>query len=411
MRIASPRSILALLTALNFVNYVDRYLVAAVAPKFQEDLHLSEFLSGLVISAFMIGYCLTSPIFGRLGDRAAHRRKILIAVGVALWSLATVVSGLARNAHELILARIAVGVGEASYATLAPTIIDDVAPIDRKNRWLAIFYLAIPVGSGLGYVLGGFLQHVYGWRAAFFIAGGPGLLLALSALLIVEPRAKVEPTPAHRAPPKAIGALLRIPLFVMVTGGYVAYTFASGGFAGKAPAFLYSFHKMPLADADYAFGLIAVVTGILGTAIGGILPDRGLAGADEQTRMRRYLRFSGLSAAVALPFAIAAILAPTPQLFFAALFVCEVAIFASTSPVNFVTLRAVPPDLRATAMAASIFAIHVFGDLISPPLIGLIADRSDLRIGLSIVPVAIVVAAVVWFAGARKRAPVTVAHE
>ncbi|MGZ3475820.1 MAG: MFS transporter, partial [Polyangiales bacterium] len=162
MRIERPTTILALLTALNFLNYVDRYLVAAVSPKFQEELHLSDFQTGLAISAFMVGYFATSPIFGKLGDRGG-RRTVLVAVGVALWSAATALSGLAQGATSLVLARVFVGVGEASYATLAPTIIDDLAPADKKNRWLAIFYVATPVGSALGYLLGGFLDHHYGW--------------------------------------------------------------------------------------------------------------------------------------------------------------------------------------------------------------------------------------------------------
>jgi MFS transporter, Spinster family, sphingosine-1-phosphate transporter len=398
MRIERPLTILVLLTGLNFLNYVDRYLVAAVSPKFQEELGLSQFQTGLAISAFMVGYFVTSPVFGRLGDRPGAARKWLMAIGVALWSLATALSGLATGATSLVLARVAVGVGEASYATLAPTIIDDLAPAGQKNRWLAIFYLATPVGSALGYLLGGFLDEHYGWRSAFFVAGGPGILLALLVLAMREPGrvATHEPTAGSFKP------LLRAPLYIACVAGYSAYTFAVGGFAAWAPKYLYSVHHMPLARADFGFGLIAVLAGIIGTILGGTVADRGLAGADDATRVRAYLRYSAITTAIAAPFAVATIVAPSPLAFFVAIFLCETALFASTSPINAVILGAVPVPLRATAMAASIFAIHAFGDFPSPPLIGIIADHASLRAGLMLLPIAIVVSAVLWFRGATR---------
>ncbi|MGZ3422061.1 MAG: spinster family MFS transporter [Polyangiales bacterium] len=398
MRIERPTTILALLTALNFLNYVDRYLVAAVSPKFQEELHLSDFQTGLAISAFMVGYFATSPIFGKLGDRGG-RRTVLVAVGVALWSAATALSGLAQGATSLVLARVFVGVGEASYATLAPTIIDDLAPADKKNRWLAIFYVATPVGSALGYLLGGFLDHHYGWRSAFYVAGGPGILLALVVLFVREP-ARV--TPKEEAQKDALKTLLRAPIYVACVIGYCAYTFALGGFAAWAPKFLYKFHHMQLADADFGFGVVAVVAGIVGTVLGGTIADRGLRGATDETRVRAYLRYSAITTAIGVPFAILTIVAPSPLIFFIAIFFCEAALFASTSPINAVTLGSVPVALRATAMATSIFAIHALGDFLSPPLIGTVADHADMRFGLALLPIALVVCVVFWLRGSRK---------
>ncbi len=401
MRIERPATILALLTALNFLNYVDRYLVAAVSPKFAEELRLSDFQTGLVISAFMIGYFVTSPVFGHLGDRPSGRgRTWLVSLGVALWSVATALSGLATGATSMILARIAVGVGEASYATLAPTIIDDLAPPAKRNRWLAIFYVATPVGSALGYLLGGLLEHHLGWRSAFFVAGGPGVLLALVVLLIREPRRAAVETAAVD-PRQALRTLAASPLYVVCVIGYCAYTFALGGFAAWAPKFLYAVHRMPLARADFGFGVVAVVAGIVGTVLGGTIADRGLEGASDETRVRAYLRYSAVATAIGLPFAALTIAAGTPTVFFVAIFFCELALFASTSPINAVILGSVPAHLRATAMAASIFAIHAFGDFLSPPLVGLIADHASLRAGLVVLPIAIAICAAVWWFGAR----------
>jgi MFS family permease len=398
MRIERPATILALLTALNFLNYVDRYLVAAVSPKFQEELVLSDFQTGLAISAFMVGYFATSPIFGKLGDKGG-RRTVLVAVGVALWSIATVVSGLAHGPISLIAARVFVGVGEASYATLAPTIIDDLAPPAKKNRWLAIFYLATPVGSALGYLLGGFLDHKYGWRSAFFVAGGPGILLSLVVLFIREP-ARVAPR--EEVQKGAFATLMKAPIYVACVAGYCAYTFALGGFAAWAPKFLYKFHSMKLADADFGFGVVAVVAGIVGTILGGTIADRGLAGASDETRVRAYLRYSAITTAIGVPFAILTIVAPTPLIFFIAIFFCEAALFASTSPINAVTLGSVPTALRASAMAVSIFSIHALGDFLSPPLIGVVADHADMRYGLALLPIALVVCVIFWLRGAKR---------
>jgi len=404
--IERPVFILLLLTALNFLNYVDRYLVAAVAPKYQEELLLSNTMTGFVASAFMIGYFVTSPFFGRMADaRAAgggSLRTKLIFVGVLLWSIATVASGMAKGAGSLIAARVFVGIGEASYATIAPTIIDDLAPPEKKNKWLAVFYIATPVGSALGYVLGGFLEHRYGWRSAFYVAGGPGVLLAFLVLLIREPqRASVAETIDSGA---ALRALRRAPIYVACVAGLCMYTFALGGFAVWAPKFLYQTHHMELADADFGFGTVAVLGGIVGTVVGGFLADRGLRkDAPDEVRVRAYLRFSALATAIAIPASVATIYAPSPRSFFIAIFVCEAALFASTSPINAVILGSVPKWLRATAMAVSIFAIHAFGDFPSPPLVGKIADHTTLQKALLILPVAIVVCAVVWWLGARLR--------
>jgi MFS transporter, Spinster family, sphingosine-1-phosphate transporter len=422
-RIRKPVSILVLLTLLNFVNYVDRYLVAAVSPAFQAQLGLSSFQTGLVISAFMVGYFVTSPVFGWLGDRSRLPGRVtsplltrtsLMAMGVLLWSVATAASGLATGATSMIFARIAVGVGEASYATIAPTIIDDLAPPERKNRWLAYFYLAIPVGSALGYLLGGFIEHRLGWRSAFYVCGGPGVLLAAFVLLVREPQGGIVKPQViegddYRGTKQAVApvgmrALRSMPLYLACVLGACAYTFALGGFAAWAPKFLFQVHGMSLADADFGFGLVAVVSGIVGTALGGLLADRGLPkDVEEERRVRRYLRFCAVTSAIALPAAFALLFAPTPKTFFLAIFVCETALFASTSPFNVVVLGSVPAGLRTTAMAVSIFAMHALGDFLSPPMVGQLADMTSLRNALTILPIAIALSAVIWWLGAGAR--------
>jgi MFS family permease len=397
--IKSPVAILAILTALNLVNYLDRYLVVGVGTGLKAELHIGYGQFGDVTTAFMWGYFITSPLFGWLGDR--YPRKWLVAGGVAVWSIATAVSGLAGSYGAMLVARAAVGVGEASYATLSPTIIDDISSPSAKNRWLAIFYVAIPVGSALGFIVGGQLEKYLGWRSAFFVAGGPGVLLSLLVLFLHEPARVVRATSAATKGRAAYVELGRSPRYVYTVVGYIGQTFALGGFAAFAVDFLQGKHGFDADQATLAFGGILVVTGLGGTAFGGWLADR-LPGED---RLGVNLRICAWSSLLGAPVALAALMAPSAGAYLIALGACELLIFTSTSPINAAVLSSVPAELRANAMALSIFAIHLLGDIISPPLVGRIADSYHqgvvgLQVGMYLLPAALVLSALAWFRGA-----------
>lgn len=409
MKIRNRLVIVWLLTGLNLFNYVDRYVVNAVNPRIQDAFTLSDARAGWVVSAFMLGYFVTSPLFGALGDRWARRG--LIALGVFVWSLATAASGFAAGFLSLIAARIFVGVGEASYATLSPTIIDDLSGPAQKNRFLAIFYAAIPVGSALGYVLGGQIEHMFGWRAAFYVAGAPGLALAVLCLLIDEP-ARTSTASAHHASfLSSVGKLLAIPMYRFAVLGYIAYTFALGAFAAWAPKYLDSRLGLPLHVADHWLGVILALTGFAGTALGGWLGDRWRGGGGDRTRAS--LQVCAIFTALAAPFALLTLLAGSPTLFFASIGVTEFFLFVSTAPVNAALLGSVPASLRASGMAMSIFAIHLFGDLISPPMVGSISDLvrggadphadagHSLQTAMFLLPAMIALGAALWWLGSR----------
>lgn len=419
--IRRPAVILALLTALNLLNYLDRSVVSAVITPVQEDLHLSNFVGGLLPTIFLIGYFATSPIFGQLGDRVATGgRKKLIALGIAVWSAATVGSGFARGAASMVVSRAWVGVGEASYATLAPTLIDDLAPSQNKSGWMAIFYAATPIGSALGYLVGGAVLHAHGWRAAFWVAGGPGLVLALLCLLIAEPPRQRVSGPDMAA---AARTLARVPLYRNTVLGYCAYTFALGGFAYWGPKYLHLRYGLEAGRASVLFGLVTVVGGSIGTLAGGWLADRGARarirraqtakGAPLDARetddaiTRGNVVVTALAAALGAPLGAAAIMAVTANGFFALVLPCEIALFLLSGPINVALLRSAPPHLRASAMALSIFAIHALGDLWSPPLIGLVADHAPMQLALAACPGVFALAAIVWWRTARASARLT----
>ena len=373
-------------------------MLPPVLPLVQEELHLSNLVGGFVVTIFLVGYFVTSPLFGHLADRTdvPGGRKGLLALGVGVWSAATFASGLARGPASLMAARATVGVGEASYGTIAPTIIDDMAPSEKKGRWLSIFYVAIPVGSALGFAIGGKLSKI-GWREAFFFVGAPGIVAALLCLAFAEPaRAHARERVDWK---RSVRTLLTVPLYRRAVFGYCAQTFAVGGFGAWAPKYLHAVYAVPLDKAGVTFGAILCVAGLFGTFAGGWLADRwtGDASGDDTRASLVSLRVCAWSSALGAPLAAACFLAPSAPLFFALAFFTEAAIFASTSPINAVILRAVPKELRASAMALSIFAIHMFGDLWSPPLLGWAQDVMPAAIAMMGVPVAIAASAILWW--------------
>src|SRR5258707_1643035 len=181
--LASANAGLAILAFINLFSHLDRYVVSGVVESLKHShLGLSDTNLGSLMSGFLVVYALLAPVFGALGDRRSRPR--LIALGVACWSFATALSGFAVNFLTLFAARAAVGVGEAAYVTIAPSLLSDYFPVRQRGRVMAIFFCAIPVGSALGYVVGGLVDKHYGWRMSFFVAGVPGLLLAALCLLL-----------------------------------------------------------------------------------------------------------------------------------------------------------------------------------------------------------------------------------
>ena len=401
--IKNPKAILALLTALNLLNYLDRYVLSAVLKPLQDELQLSNFVGGSLATVFLLGFFVTSPLFGHWADRSGVRgRRALIVLGVVVWSLATIATGFATGPWTLIAARAVVGVGEASYVTIAPTIIDEVAPPGKKGSWLAIFYTAIPVGSALGYLTGGAVENAtHSWRQAFFVAGVPGLALGFLCLLIHEParRAVTERTNVFRT----AGKLLRIPLYRNIVLGQCAYTFAIGGFGYWAPKYLSARYGMETGHAAFVFGLVTVAGGAIGTLVGGRLGDRATRGQTDDTLVARgNLSVCAIATGLGAPLAAAAVGATTGNMFFAIVLPCEIALFIPGGPFNVAILRSVPMELRASAMALSIFGSHLLGDLWSPPLIGLVADHAPMAWAMLLVPVAYGLAALVWWRGRRS---------
>jgi MFS family permease len=397
----SPAWILFILTGLNLFNYLDRYVLSAVLTPLQKDLGINDGQTGRLVTAFMIGYFVTSPVFGWLGDRCS--RKWLIAAGIFVWSVGTVLTGFAATFAMMIAFRVLVGLGEASYATISPSLISDSFTPAKRNNALTIFYVAIPVGAALGTIIGGIIAAKWGWRHAFIWAGVPGLFLALVMLPFAEPKrgqTDGETAPAAKKPSaRDIVNLIRIPDYVLVVFGYTAYTFALGAFAVWGPTFLHRAHGVAVEQAATFFGAVLVVAGLVGTLLGGFA-----ATAWQKRNRAGYAWTLGLSVLAAVPLAFGAFTATSTFWSMAFLAAAMFFLFLPTGPVNTLILETAPVNLRASAMAVSIFAIHLFGDMWSPEIVGRLADSfgGNLQKAVLILPVALIVASALWLVLALK---------
>jgi MFS transporter, Spinster family, sphingosine-1-phosphate transporter len=399
--------VLGVLTGINLLNYLDRYVVSALLPDLKRaPLYLSDFQLGTLMSGFLVVYTLAAPIFGRVGDRSSRTRPI--AIGVFLWSLATGLSGLARNYFQLLGGRAAVGIGEAAYVTIASSLLADYFPRSTRGRAFAIFNMAIPVGAALGYIVGGVVRAHYGWRAAFYVAGVPGILLAAWMFRLPDPpRGAQDPAPAGIPAAAATQrswwavylTLLRQRPYMLTVLGYAAYTFALGGLAFWTPTFLERVRGISALQASAGFGEIVVVTGFVGTFVGGWLGDYWL-----KYSRQAYLWMSAAITLLAVPVVYVALAAASPSVFYPALIAAELLLFMSTGPINTAIVNLVDPLERASAVALSVLAIHLLGDVFSPSLIGVLSDVSSLGSAVMIVPVAVAVSAALWFFAAKAAA-------
>jgi MFS family permease len=375
-----------LLFAVNLLNYIDRQIVFAVFPAIQRDMRLSDTQLGLLASAFMWVYLATAPVFGLLADRG--KRPVLMGIGVGLWSVCTAMSGLVRSYAGLAAARAAVGVGEASYGAIAPAVLSDACPPGQRGRLLALFSMAIPVGSALGYLLGGALEHAFGWRAVFMLVGIPGIIVAVLVSRIPDRLHDTFQDGRARPGRAAYRELLKTRSYRANCAAMTAMTFALGGMAAWLPTYLVRVRGMALAEANLVFGLLTLASGIGGTVAGGWLGDRFL-----RRHPAAHFLVSGVGLMLSVPCAAVVILANEQSTVFAAIFLAEVFVFLNTGPLNAVIAAVSRAPVRATAFATNIFVIHLLGDAISPTIMGLLSERYGLANALWVAPGSLLLAA------------------
>jgi MFS transporter, Spinster family, sphingosine-1-phosphate transporter len=394
----NSRIALTLLLLINLFNYIDRYILAAVVPAVQKEFKVPNEKTGLLASAFLITYMAISPVFGYLADRFS--RWLLIGIGVTLWSLASGATGLAPTFAALLFTRCLIGVGEGAYGPAAPTLISDLYPVAVRGKVLAFFYAAIPVGSALGYAVGGlFSQH---WHWAFYCTVPPGLLLGAWCFFMKDPPRKQR---EHTARLADYRKLLKIRSYVIDTLGMTLMTFAIGGISFWMPAYLIKDRGLDDKTANVIFGGIVVLAGLAATLAGGIAGDKL-----RERFSGSYFLVSALGMIVGFPLFLLILTVPFPMcwlVIFAAVF----CLFFNTGPSNTILANVTPPSIRATAFAANIFIIHLFGDVTSPWAIGKIADVSSLRTAFVGVSFMMLLGGLLWLFGIPYLAKDTAAAE
>jgi len=390
---------LCLLTAMNFVNYLDRYILPAVQEQIKRDFHLSDNQIGSLTLWFFVAYVLSSPVTGWLGDR--FPRKPMIVIAALMIAAMNFFTASVHSYMSLNLRHAALGIGEASFGIFAPALLADYFADDKRNAVLTIFNVAIPVGAALGYLSGGVVAAHHGWRMAFIVSAIPGALIALLILFFMREPERVASKDRKKVDKASVMSLLRNKAYLCSIMGYAAVTFSLGGISWWMPSFLNRVDGRSMEAAGTIMGGITVVCGLGGTVAGGLLAHWW----SKKTEKALYL-VPALSAILAVPPAILCFFGPK-SVTLPALGVAVFLVFLGTGPVNAATLNAVPAHLRATAMAGQLFVLHVFGDAFSPKLIGIVSDHSNLRLGLGLTLVTFVVASVVFFVGAKFAPPLT----
>lgn len=389
---------LVLLTALNFVNYIDRYILPGVQEQIKGEFHLSDEHIGALTFWFMLAYMLTSPITGWLGDH--FPRKPMIVIAALFWSSVNFFTASVHSYDSLNFRHAALGIGEASFGIFAPALLSDFYPPEERNRVLTIFNIAIPVGAALGYLVGGIVGEHFGWRKAFIVSAVPGVIFALLILFLMkEPVRGASQHERTKLEKGTVIALLKNRAYLASILGYAAVTFSLGGISWWMPSFLQRVGGRSQSNAAFLMGAITVVTGLLGTITGGVIAQRW----SKKTSKALYL-VPALSAALAVPPALVCFFGPK-SLTIPSLAIAVFLIFLGTGPVNAATLNAVRPEIRATAMAGQLLVIHALGDAISPRIIGAVSDRSTLNMGLGSTLITLVLAAVIFAVGSRYAPP------
>src|SRR5229473_2026549 len=410
------RYVLAVMVGINFLNYMDRYVGAALVTPIKNEFHLSDAQVGLLATAFLLVYAVAALPFGYWGDRGV--RRTVIGVGVTIWSLATLFSGLAANYVQLFLSRGAVGIGEASYYPAGTSLVSDYFPKEQRGRVMSIWGAGSAVGIAVGFAGGGFVADHFGWRTAFYFAAVPGLLFAFLAFSLREPlrgsMEKLGPTLRRRtdASTRTFINLMRIPTLRAAILAQTVLYFVLASNAFWLPTLLHRRFDMSLSAAGLLAGVVLVVGGLIGTLSGGWIADRR-----AKTRPAAHLEVGIAGFLIGAVFIIIALVAPLNigpvPVFVPAFLVTVIAIYLHAGPFTAVSQNVVSPALRASCVTLLLFVSHVFGDSHSTFDVGWISDHiHSLQVALLITsPTLLIVAAIVAATGLRTVKPDTNAME
>ncbi|KAL9653263.1 hypothetical protein ABK040_010970 [Willaertia magna] len=439
LRIFGPKVLLAYLFIINLFIYFDRGCISGMLESLEKQWKISESEQGALGSAFMVGYMIFGPIFAQLASK--FEMKYIIFIGLCIWCVVTAACGFsglipAKSGYYLLaVCRALVGVGEAAYAPIACTLLDDAVPPKHRTLYISIFYVALPAGVALGYGVSSLFAAYLHWTLVFFIEGAA--MIPLSLLMLVVPsqedyrkdrkekegllqseerpieeiKDKTERTPiigqetnnnsildenlgeenTNQVTPQnqdrkynifqAIYSLLTNSVYLFALLGYTMYTFVIGALSFWGPSLVAKNLGISHTTGSLGFSAVSVVTGLIGSMLGGVILDL-IGGSKGMIGCARALLLCSIYVLISMPFGYLAFLFRTPVPFFIFLFLAELAVFCITSPVNVAFLTVVSPNLRNYSMSFQIFTIHALGDFPSPYAVGAVADFIGKRTGL-----------------------------
>lgn len=453
VRQPGARKALLTLSFINLLNFADRYVLSAVKTLIQEDLHLTDFETSLPGTGMVVVYMIFAVLFGILSDKNIMDRRIILSVAIIFWSAATSFAGFSRNLTDLIILRSLVGIGEAAYGTIAPPIVSDFYPDVERNIAYAIYYLAIPVGGAFGFGIGAVIGSLLGWRAAFYIIGVPGAFVAMTVLAINNPypgvhesaisgkgiRGRADMKDSSSMENHLLGnsvndscidtsdsssgsssdsnrskvtrscmaemklawdeviTILSNKHYLCCVLGCTASNFALGGLADWFPTFLVRYAPgATIASSGLITGAATIIGGILGNILGAKVSDYYV---DRKVKSAYFL----IPALFTIPGGIFLFLAINIHnnlvLLSFFIIISEIAIWTQLAPISTISISVIPPHLRARSCGLLIFFQHILGDIISPPIIGAISDKSGLLTALQICWIVTFMSGLVWFAG------------
>lgn len=376
------------LFAVNVLNYADRYVLSAILPDIKRAFNMSDFQGGLLISSFLLVYAVATLPLGVLADRGI--RKNIVALCVGLWSFATSLAGFAQTLVQLFSLRSVLGIGEAGYAPASLSLLGDFFPKSSRGRVLSFWSIGTLLGAAIGVSLGGKVADTLGWRWAFYIVGIPGLVAALLAWRMREPARGVFDHDDTSVASEEIGhgrldrnfwqtarKLLSIPTFWVLLGALVFSFFTIGGTSFWLTTYLTRAFSLSLTQAGSLSGIVLVVSGLVGTVLGGWLADLA-----QRRFAEGRLFVSMIGFLVGAPLVLLALLIHTLTLFIAVFLVAGITLNFCTGPLNAVIQDVIAPNMRATAVGLALLLAHLLGDASAPTVIGLISDRSSLYIAL-----------------------------
>jgi MFS family permease len=395
---------------INVLNYTDRYILSAVAPQIQTDLHLNNTDLGLLASSFLFIYAIATLPLGVWADRSA--RKNIVALCVGIWSVATTLTGLMRSFLQLFITRSILGIGEAGYAPASLSLLGDYFPKSQRARILSYWSIGNLIGTALGLILGGIIAQKFGWRWAFYVVGIPGLIVAFLIWRATEPRRgafdseedgdnDIAAASGHGSLGKdffnIVRQLLKIPTYWILLGAFVFSFFTIGSASFWMPTYFVRAFSLSVGQAGAVSGGVLAGGSLIGTIAGGWLADWW-----QRRRPQGRLLVATLAFLVGAPLALIALSIHSLIPFVAVFIIAIICLSLCLGPLNAVLQDIIAPEMRSTAIGVVLLLAHLLGDAASPSLVGAIADQTSLGFALiTTAPICLFIAGVICLIGLR----------